>query len=59
MLQNVVKVFFSICVVIGMAPSSKNTAMVGQRSVSPWICLSSHVSTPNNFNRPITTEFLK
>jgi hypothetical protein len=39
-----VKVFFSICVVIGMAPSSEYTAMVGQRSVSPWICLSSRLS---------------
>ena len=44
MLQNGVKVFFSICVVIGMAPSSEYTAMVGQRSVSPWICLSSRLS---------------
>jgi hypothetical protein len=27
-----------------MAPSSEYTAMVGQRSVSPWICLNSRLS---------------
>jgi hypothetical protein len=27
-----------------VAPSSEYTAMVGQRSVSPWICLSSRLS---------------